>query len=491
MSTFPAPPSPWRLAAVLLAAFLLAAVGSSAARLVPGMAPPYWLPAGIGIAVFLIFGPKGALLCLPANLALSWSHYRLGGGIATSGWLPLVLAALDTGQAWLAAHWWRQRELAQQRPLLRRPSELGFFWTRVCLLPPLIWIPPALLACWAAMPEPWTLPAAGLQLGQHITGNVLGILLVTPCLVAWRDRQRWYRRRRRLRWWPGLALPLVTGVALLLHGHALMLLLPVLLAVTVYYRFPGVAFSLLLVALLLGSITAWGTGTFAGVDPDVTFFDLQVFLFSVTLTLQYLALGHEQLLEYQRELKHDVAARTRELKLANERLAEMATTDELTGVTNRREWQRRSAESMMLARRTGEPLSVLMLDLDHFKHVNDTYGHLVGDLILRAVSRACLWSLRTTDHFARWGGEEFVVMLPDTALAEAAQVAEKLRLASARAAVQHDGTAVQVTISIGVTALRPADLNLDDLVRRADAALYAAKRAGRNRVVIDTEAVDG
>ncbi|GAA5786740.1 hypothetical protein GCM10007860_11470 [Chitiniphilus shinanonensis] len=474
-----------RLSAALLLAFVVtAALSAWPGRLAPELPPVFWMPAGISLATLLLMGRLGVLLCFVGNLMVGWAHYRVAPD-GNQAWLLPLLATLDTGQAWLAATQWRRRELKGHRPLLQRPRELIFFWGQVCALPSLMVLLPALLAMTTGGAARPPMEEIGLICLEYVTGNILGMLLIAPCLVLWRDRRRWSLHRRAERWWwPPQLLLVILIVTLVLHGTALVLLFPVLLATTIYYRLPGVTLSLLLIAVTLTLVTAHGGGPFDQDTVHLHFLHLHLFLFSVSLTLQYMAFGQEQLLEYQRELKHDVALRTRELRKANERLAEMATTDELTGVANRREWQRHSAEAMMLARRTDEPLSVLMLDLDHFKMINDTYGHLIGDLVLRAVCHACEGALRATDHFGRWGGEEFAVLLPNTAGLEAAQVAEKLRAAAAAAWVDHNERRVQVTISVGATTLQPDDTTLDDLIKRADDALYAAKRAGRNRVVI-------
>ncbi|WP_198314481.1 GGDEF domain-containing protein [Chitinibacter sp. GC72] len=190
----------------------------------------------------------------------------------------------------------------------------------------------------------------------------------------------------------------------------------------------------------------------------------------------------------QRELKQrhqalegEIALRTEALTEANGRLLELATTDELTQVPNRREWQQRSSEAIVRSRRYKDPLSIIMLDIDHFKRINDEHGHLVGDVILKRLSQRCSKNLREIDTFARWGGEEFVILLPETDEAHALIVAEKLRHAVCAEPILSEGqTPISLTISLGVTSLSMIDLSLDDLLRRADEALYAAKAAGRN-----------
>jgi diguanylate cyclase (GGDEF)-like protein len=161
-----------------------------------------------------------------------------------------------------------------------------------------------------------------------------------------------------------------------------------------------------------------------------------------------------------------------------------ASTDGLTGVANRREFTRALDEEMAHARRHHLPLSIVSFDLDHFKRVNDTYGHLAGDEVLKAAALVVSGKIRSADRFARWGGEEFIVLTPNVPLDGACQLAERLRQALAHFDFDQAG---HVTASFGVASLRPSD-DATSLVKRADDALYRAKRAGRNRVETESEA---
>lgn len=167
------------------------------------------------------------------------------------------------------------------------------------------------------------------------------------------------------------------------------------------------------------------------------------------------------------------------------RLRSLALTDELTGVANRRGIERLGADAFADARRGGRALSVLTLDIDRFKPVNDRYGHFAGDEVLVRVAQACQASLRQFDRLGRVGGEEFLVLLPDTAAGTALPVAERLRRSVSALVLDDLAPGLRVTLSIGIAALEPADRNLDDLTRRADRALYRAKRQGRDRVELD------
>jgi diguanylate cyclase (GGDEF)-like protein len=162
-------------------------------------------------------------------------------------------------------------------------------------------------------------------------------------------------------------------------------------------------------------------------------------------------------------------------------LYELATRDSLTGLANRRHFMDVGNRELLLARRSGRPLSVVMLDLDHFKSVNDTYGHAVGDLVLKRFAGIALATLRNSDIIGRIGGEEFALILREMSPPDAGAVAEKLR--AAIAADRSEGLPA-FTVSIGISVVDANDKSLDDVLRRADKALYAAKAQGRNRVVV-------
>ena len=177
------------------------------------------------------------------------------------------------------------------------------------------------------------------------------------------------------------------------------------------------------------------------------------------------------------------AARTKTLQeeLTNQsrRMEALIYGDELTGLFNRRFLLTQLGALVSGARRHGRPLSVVMLDVDHFKSVNDEHGHAAGDAVLAAVAATLRDRLRAEDWVGRLGGEEFLALLPDDDAAGAATVAETLRSAIERMGVRYEDEMLQVTTSVGWATLEP-DETPDDLLRRADDALYDAKRAGRN-----------
>lgn len=162
----------------------------------------------------------------------------------------------------------------------------------------------------------------------------------------------------------------------------------------------------------------------------------------------------------------------------------LAITDSLTGLTNRRHFMERSEREFERARRYRRPLSAIMLDIDHFKHVNDTHGHAAGDQVLRAVAQRCRDTLREIDLMGRYGGEEFAALLPENGLTNAHDAAERLRRCVADAPIETDWGPMAITISLGVSALTGECPDLATLLDWADAAMYAAKDAGRNRVEV-------
>ena len=200
---------------------------------------------------------------------------------------------------------------------------------------------------------------------------------------------------------------------------------------------------------------------------------------------------------YQRAAQQQVEHYLAEMEALNRRLEELSVRDPLTGLYNRRYFQDRLTHEIQRARRHGRPLSLLIADIDHFKEINDTYGHQAGDEVLRSIALLLVNQTRATDITARYGGEEFVAVLPETDAHGALRVAEKLRESVAVTPLYHlergvlgesprtdETSSIGCTISIGVAsfdAKRMADAG--ELVRAADEALYAAKQAGRNRVV--------
>ncbi|KIM00162.1 diguanylate cyclase/phosphodiesterase (GGDEF & EAL domains) with PAS/PAC sensor(s) [Paramagnetospirillum magnetotacticum MS-1] len=179
-------------------------------------------------------------------------------------------------------------------------------------------------------------------------------------------------------------------------------------------------------------------------------------------------------------LKEDVT----ETKRLQEELTRLASQDSLTGIANRRHFLERAHTEIIRAGRAKTPLAVLMLDVDHFKKINDEYGHAAGDAALKALADTCRSTLRETDLFGRLGGEEFGILFPGDDLNAATEAAERLRLAIAATKITIGGATIAITASLGLSLLQDGEKSIDAALSRADQALYVAKQAGRNRLEI-------
>jgi diguanylate cyclase (GGDEF)-like protein len=205
----------------------------------------------------------------------------------------------------------------------------------------------------------------------------------------------------------------------------------------------------------------------------------------------------DELADHRAHLEELVAARTAaleaslarndallaEVQAKGELLEKHSREDSLTGVANRRHFDERLAVEIARAERYGHPLCLLLLDLDHFKRINDSHGHACGDAVLRLAARTMAANARATDFVARIGGEEFAVLLPEQDGAGAQAVAENMRALVAGLDTTDIAPGMRVTASLGVAVMRPGE-DRDSLLRRADAALYEAKNAGRDRVMM-------
>jgi diguanylate cyclase (GGDEF)-like protein len=276
----------------------------------------------------------------------------------------------------------------------------------------------------------------------------------------------------------------IGALSLCLGGVLLMALRRIRSPLMTVYMISLAAFAQSSVSFLLAS--AWNHqwwlahGIFAAGFFVLSYGIVQAFHTTRSFSAVY---SQAEMMEQLRAQQARTEEALQQVQQANARLAELASTDSLTGVANRRHFMARAGMEVARSQRSGAALSLLCLDLDHFKLINDRHGHQAGDQVLKSVAAEIQRSLRPADLLARVGGEEFHVLLPDTALSQGVDVAERIRAAVETLRIPAEGDTLQVTVSAGCAQLAVDAPDLQSLIRIGDERLYAAKALGRNRVV--------
>ena len=378
--------------------------------------------------------------------------------LLTHPWSPVGAERMQAFDAYQLTHYWRFLLMVN---VLGQFAFLSYGIADALVLPELGWTSILVRAGATALVAPVVL----LLFKRRRSARVLDLLLPLATLPA------------TFIWFELLSLSAEPRVGTYLYAALIFI---VLANLSVQVRF----WPALVISLLISAVTLHGVHRLNAGDPQAmlvfVLVYLPVFLFSIftswSTTLDRRRTFLRSLLD---EMTHA------ELREANQRLQAMANTDVLTGVGNRRWFEEQGRREIERAWRQQESLCLLIFDVDHFKRINDTYGHDVGDQVLRTLSSQMQGGLRGVDLLARLGGEEFIVMLPSTGLVEARQVAERMR--AHLEACEMDlgsGQSERVTVSVGVCELGPAARDLDGLLKGADQALYRAKRAGRNQVCV-------
>ncbi|MCB9703534.1 MAG: GGDEF domain-containing protein [Myxococcales bacterium] len=256
-----------------------------------------------------------------------------------------------------------------------------------------------------------------------------------------------------------------------------------------------------LLVLCVGLLYSWSARTAVAFNLGIYAFYMGPLLlgileirdFAATLTNQFFLISTMLVTALSQHHRRGIERREFEAQHTQKRLLaevqQLATIDALTGLYNRRHFFRLGEDEIDRARRYAHPLSVLMIDIDHFKSINDNHGHSVGDQVIGTIARRLAACLRKSDIAGRYGGEEFAMVLPETDVDNATTiVAERLRQAIDREPIHTSDGPLKVTISVGVAPVAATRQGLLDALSQADAGLYAAKRAGRNRVIAWSEA---
>ena len=465
--------------------YLGAVLGVAASSMSDGIAI-FWLPNGILLA---------ALLLVPRR---DWPHYLLAAVTAEiAADLPTFTLAQALGFAavnlfeCLLATWLLQR-VARPFALdrLRHVARFGLVLVLASGLAALLG------ASIYSLSVPTTIPFWTFWRIWWL-GDGLGVLLLTPLLLGWLQGPPQTAERHRLEAMVLIALTLLLTIWVFTQAAYIsdnfsrraFLLMPLPLWAAVRFGVRGAASLGLLIAAIAITASLYGLGPLVSATPENTALLLQEYLavlafssLALAALLQELRATHDELDRLNRELEARVEARTHELQLANQHLEELASIDHLTGASNRRHFLEQARIEISRAKRLALPLSVIMLDIDFFKSINDRYGHEIGDKVLVALAATIHATLRGGDIFARMGGEEFIVMLPGQGLAEALPMAERLRLLIAQNEVP--GCPAHITVSAGLAGLENESDDIVDLLRRADQGLYRAKNQGRNQVCL-------
>jgi len=330
-------------------------------------------------------------------------------------------------------------------------------------------------------------------------GDALGLLLLTPFfMMVW----RWVRDGLPRPNWSMLLELSLLWILMVVVGYYVfsmgiqrdlnfqltpVILMPFSILAAVRYGLVGATLTIIVHTMMAVGLMVRGVHPYQEFPPQLAVWLLQENMTVTAITAFGLAILLQEIRTQKQELELRVQERTATLETAVSRLNELASTDYLTGIINRRHFQDVAQRELMRLGRHGNSASLILFDLDHFKRVNDRFGHEAGDLVLKKVARAVQEVMRPMDMFGRYGGEEFLVLLPDTRTENAMEIAERMRKRVEETYSLYRGREIHVTISIGVAQWNGRD-SLKELIRQADSALYQAKNAGRNRIELATSA---
>lgn len=447
--------------------FCLAKFGQTFISLQPSNITLLWLPSGVAFALCLHFGWSAWIWLHMVSLAANFTG--MGGADSVANFLHAnVSAAVDASAGLLAAIMYRRlmpkglNSVSDFLPFVVGVALFAGVFTSILLTANLIlggYIPRE------EMVEFFTI---------IVLADTLGIILVGPLYLKWDQFSA--TSKAELKVFLPIAV-LIIGTLILFYiefaSGALYTILPLLLLMGFYINIFLLCLTSLVSLVTIIVISSQGIGFFASMPGDSAYEHMMVFLMATALTTLGLGIQNQQLIVSQK----------REKVFENE-----ANTDPLTGLLNRRSFVRSFEEALKTWKIQGQGsgFSVAILDLDFFKKVNDTYGHPAGDAVLKHFANFLMKQSRKDDLTARYGGEEFIVFMAHCDAEEARAKMDRVRHLLEADTVRDGDHKIKVTVSIGVAAVSEKDTTIDDILQRADKALYTAKGAGRNQVAVST-----
>ncbi|MDI1276921.1 diguanylate cyclase [Methylobacter sp.] len=450
------------IAATALVYYFLAHFGMALFALKPGNITLLWLPSGIALVMCLHWGYRSIPFIVLASFAANFSGMSASSG--PGPFLHTAVAAIADGMVGIIAMHSFKYFLPNG---LTRTHDLVPFGLWVCIVPTSI--TSIILSINLAVGGYISWAETENFFLMLVLADSLGILLVYQVYQGWHDDGK--MSRAELNWLAGTTLVMAVLLTLgftTLPG-AVFFIVPLLLVLSFNVNLFGVATisSVSLMSIIVA--TAHNAGPFEVTDPADSNFRLMAFVFSSALTILGIALQNRQLTSIER---------------SSELWKDAAEHDPLTGLINRRAFLPRLQNEHQRALRTGNTYTFAMLDLDHFKSINDAYGHHCGDAVLCALAAVMVENCRSIDAVVRMGGEEFGILFPECHIDEALIALERIRKRFESSSTMADGKLIFVTVSIGVAAFAGAEEKDTEVVERADRALYAAKAEGRNQIVV-------
>ncbi len=429
----------------------------------PGNITLLWLPSGIALAMCHRFGCKAFPFIFLASFTSNYPGMAESTG--TNPFLHTTISSFADGLAGFIATYFLKRFLPDG---LRQTNDLLPFSLWVCLVTTSI--TSIIVSINMAIGGFITVDRIIPFIRMLILADSLGILLIYPIYQSWMNGIP--LSRKELYWLAGTSTSLLILLCLgftILPGMVFFIF-PIILILSFNVRILGVVSISALTLIGIIAATAHNVGPFITLDPLDSNFRLMAFVFSTSLTILGITLQNYQLLLSESSSKVWQSA---------------AEHDPLTGLINRRAFLPILHAEHEQAKRNGRVYTLAVLDLDHFKSINDSYGHLSGDDVLRAVVAIMTENCRSSDSVARMGGEEFAILFPNCKIEEAFLALERIRANLADNPVKLNEKQITVTVSIGIASYMHGEENELDLISRADKALYTAKETGRNRIIID------